>query len=386
MISSPLIDHSGTFQPAEHLAERLIRRLPIENPINWKETAQKIIHLYCSQTGIVIEEGAVLKQLEEELKTHSISEIFSKYKYLISNKKTLFKDPLFIRLLNLLASEMGAALRKIEEMNLEERLQEQLDWKPVYRDELLRLMIDLKQKKAADRKNYFNCYVVEHHDLNEWLENYQNKGNSPHFQLIVRNDVHYTAMDCHIYPDSKSCLILDASQDPKHLILKNLMEEKGYDTLTAGASEEDKLQLDNRSCALFSLSQASRAAKDPDIFKRIKMHELYDFNEKRIPWIALAPSFVKDSQDLSFINNYFKKYPGLNNWPYKRNLFFNDYMKIKIKNDRIITTEINTGIESKINKYRSYIEDLFKSRPLENLNAIATMHPFQAINQNFEFT
>ncbi|MBA2369214.1 MAG: hypothetical protein H0V82_09355 [Candidatus Protochlamydia sp.] len=355
------------------LAERLIKKLEGSEGTSWKEQAQQIIGTYLSHFKINAAAQMHLNQLRDELTCQSIDEISSKYEILLSQNMLNENDPLFLRIISSLFN------CKSEIFDWKKLLDAQLRWIPVHRDEMLRLIIQYKKEKALKKGSDFNCYVLEYRDLPAMLAMHEKKLKENNlengsFQLLVRNEVHYTAVDCHFAKEVKTCTLLDASQDPKHLILKEMLEQNGFEVIIPGESDEDKLQWDNRSCSIFSLSQASRCAKDTEFYNKLKNDPQFNFQAKRIPWSALPPDFVKDCQNQSFFCNY----PQLMNGPYKKQIDFCHFILNQMDKTRAIETEQNRGIEEKLSKYQQIVIKMLETRSEDELKAIAATHPFKS--------
>lgn len=359
------------------MSERLIKRLNIESPNAYKEEAQKIIHLYLNAFNDLDPSAKEsLELLHDEFKTLSLYEIRSKYQTLL--KLVLFEkaDPLFLNLLKKLYSHDSEMVVQQENQDLEKNIARQFDWTPLYRDEMLRLLAQAQQDQEKQNGIDFNCYVVEHRDLSLFLqlaqEQFAKQEQGPEdagfrILILVRNDVHYTALDCHFQKHQKSCFILDASQDPKHLSIDSQLRKEGFQVAIAGASENDKIQLDNRSCSIFSFEHLSETSRQAHCFENITQSSQFNPHTRRIAWEALSPPLIANCQSLEFLHNY------------ETNHQLTLEKKIDLSRSE---TERNLGIEIKLKLYQTIATAILEKNSNASATQIARTHPFAAISMS----
>ncbi len=368
------------------LVEKFIKKLnSLTSPLDWKNQAQSIIHIYLSQMqNLKTNHREKLETLEEDFKAHSLYEIYTKYSAWLKHfELDAEEDPLFLNLLKLLFSESVENIIQQEMSSVVQQIvDKQFEWIPVQRDEMLRLLVQVIKEKMNTKGLDFDCYVLDYKELPSFLslvERQINQQKIPEKRLflLVRNEVHYTALDCQYKQTEKSCIILDASQDPKHEILEKDLRIRGFNVIIAGESEDDKIQLDYRSCSIFSLNQLSQIAKEEHLFQKMKRNPFFNPRTNRLPWIALNPGLIKDSQDLKFLKRYFEVYQQA----LYKNESFDSYMRKKL-NEQRSETEKNTGIERKLEKYVKIVLDRLQSDSVERINQVARIHPFMVISQS----
>ncbi|CUI16226.1 Conserved hypothetical protein [Candidatus Protochlamydia naegleriophila] len=188
---------------AKKMSEHFIKKLKINPSSEWKAEAQKIIHLYLNTVeDIEMNARQSLQLLEDELKTLSLYEIRSKYQKVLQLVLLEKADPLFLNFLKKLYTKESDAAIQQESAGLKKSIVDQFGWVPVYRDEMLRLLVQAKQDHLQERGMAFNCYVVDYRDLPFFLElaaqqAVKQENASFRVLILVRNDVHYTALDCH---------------------------------------------------------------------------------------------------------------------------------------------------------------------------------------------
>lgn len=355
---------------AKKMSERLVKKLKINSSDEYKDKAQQIIHCYLNKCALEPGVKRSLQLLESEFKTLSLYEIRSKYEIVLKHAVLEEADPLFLHVLRQLYTQESDAIIQLESQNLEESLLSQFDWAPVYRDEMLRLLVQAQQDEWQQRGIAFNCYVVDYRDLPFFLQLAEQQAakqedSDLRVLILVRNEVHYTALDCHFQKNQKSCFILDASQDPKHHILDAQLKDAGYRVAIAGASESDKIQLDSRSCSIFSFDHLSETGSKTHCFEEIIQSSQFDSKTRRISWLALKPNLVKNCQSLEFLQNYQTSHQIP--------------LPIQINPNRN-ETEKNLGIEQRLALYQKTALAILKNKSPKDAAQIARTHPFKAIS------
>lgn len=182
--------------------------------------------------------------------------------------------------------------------------------------EHMRLMTHVK--KIACNDNFFVLDIDELDSFGEILAKFEkNNKMYPRFQLIVKNEAHYTAVDILWGYAKKECLILDAAGDFKALQLAIKLAKFGFDNLflVSGSPRSDRktnnLQKDRHSCALFALDHAFQVSK-LNIYNVLEAY--IDKNKKNEPtflfWEDLPSPLVWNAQSFSFLMLYLEKNKG----------------------------------------------------------------------------
>lgn len=316
-----------------------------------KSRIDLFIDLYREKVPLNPQTHVAFTTLKLDLKNHSLTEITQKYAH-SSIENAFFKEIIALAS-GVSQEECNSLIKRISS--------EQFSWAPVNRDEMLRILIHLKK---------LDCAVIQYYELSDFIEHkmaaLKGKQNAS-FQALVRHDVHYTALHFE-YADGKvRCAVLDANQDPKLHLLVKVLSDKNIPTYVLGENEEDKLQLDNRSCSIFSLDHLIQVAKDPQFFSSLQM--LATSSEKGYPvvaWEKLNPSYVKNAQSKEFLLGYLSKHP---NESFKGA----DFVEVMRKR---WDEKSNLSIQRKLDKYTQRVTAFLSNNSPGFVASIAFKSPF----------
>ncbi len=268
------------------------------------------------------------------------------------------------------------------------------------RNEMLRLMIYLKSLKRAEKNANFEGYVVDAHEFKDFLNllHSQPPETKPHrLQVLVRSDVHYTAVDISIGENSKECLVMDAAMDERFMNIVEDLKNTHFDTVyvagipTARRASEfqdvrvkinESLQLDSYSCSAFGFHLLSRSSKRTDLFDFLNSHsEALDTQEgvRYLSWKKFPADFIQTAQYPKFFlqkevssSESFKDAQNLGAWVKQHISSVEEGGKKR---------ETNTLIQKKFAKYGHHTAGIVENLSTEDLAKIAFAHP-NSVYQN----
>lgn len=267
-------------------------------------------------------------------------------------------------------SEQLKSLLEDESKKIPKLIQEQSDWAPIRRHEMLRIAAYVHNNKCAFmQREPFNCHVIDSEELHDYLQilnGVQAENTSCRLQLIVCNEVHYTAIDLEISPTEKICCILDAYREPKAALVEQAFLAAGFTVFVTGRDNEGKdeqVQTDTRSCSIYSLSQLTSTSSIVGFLQKLKEGKtIVPGQVVNVPWTELPANIIKNSQNKQLINNYVRA----NRSKEELNFFFN-------KRGR--------GIEYKLAEYNNKVQNFMASAPFDKITAIACQSPFESLMQ-----
>lgn len=253
----------------------------------------KTIHIWNNNTRSY---AIPTKEVEEK----SLSEFVQKH----LSEAASSANPLFLTLKSVYFHIRSALLT--EESDFPESLKAQFEWVAVRRDEMLRLLIERKRQQG----NPVNCLVLEIDELPAILSAIQQTEAPLRLQLLVRNEVHYTAIDISLQADQADCAVMDAYGEDKAHLIEKVFQQSGYRVFTLG--KEERIQLDQRSCSLFSLGHVFASSKDPRFFDNLAKISSYceETGLHYVEWSDLPLKMIRTSQN-QVVNELFKKKRGL---------------------------------------------------------------------------
>lgn len=347
-----------------------------QQPTDVSRQIQTFLTIYQDRAKIDFLE---LPDLQKELSVVSLSEISRKY---AEGKKAT--DLFLQEVVKLLQSQDLNAIKIREAETLRRELPvTQYAWAPVKRDEMLRILIQQKREKRKREGKDFDCKVIADHEWKDWLR--LKLKSSPtanlRFQLLVRNEVHYTALDFEWKSGKLRCCILDSAQDPKYRQIVQALQEMGAAVRIIGDQNDDesqKMQTDLRSCGIFGLDLLAQTSKDDRFLDKI--FTMGTSADRYIPWESLPPRLVQNSQNIDFFDRYLAKNPHLKGIIYKSGKTFEEFIQQKLNHKAKNETEINTGIFEKLSCYRKKVDAFLASATTELLAKIAFESPFECIN------
>ena len=137
---------------------------------------------------------------------------------------------------------------------------------------MLRLLMNLYKKDRRSANKDFDGFVIDFTELRTFIDSIE-KLRSPQdspirLQVMVRNEVHYTAIDMELSNPKRKCCIMDAYGEPKANFIEETFKRAGFKVFTIGTGET--LQKDTRSCSIFSLDHLLQSTKHPNFFKFIE--------------------------------------------------------------------------------------------------------------------
>lgn len=156
------------------------------------------------------------------------------------------------------------------------------------------------------------------------------------YQLIIRYDNHYTAVDIDKRNNPPSCLILDAAGDSRYTFYSLNAFFLNYECAVVNGfsmDENKNIQRDKHSCSLFALDhciQLSYTESDFHKFIFNNASKKTDDHFAKIPWDALPPNFLWNAQLPSFLKQYEisvkKTAPSLLDQKMPNGLSYNEYL------------------------------------------------------------
>jgi hypothetical protein len=214
---------------------------------------------------------------------------------------------------------------------------------------LIEAPINMGHYEAQDRDSFLN-YAVEYvnathdqgkivlidiDDLYKHLKNIDidESLKFSRYQLIVRNEHHYTAVDIDKSIVPPSCIILDATNDPRMFHIYCSAKDSQFDAfcfMGYSMAPTKNLQTDAHSCSMFAFDhcvQLSCTHSNPDFHKMLaaKANE-----QDTLFWDELPPNFLWNTQSLTTLNEYaglvVKKDPGSLDETMPNGLSFNEYI------------------------------------------------------------
>jgi hypothetical protein len=293
-------------------------------------------------------------ELKNDCKYKTLTEITSKY---LSGNSSGFKDTFVNQIIQMFNNHKNIINQniEIEKNELRSMIESiQLEWSPVKRDEMLRLLIHFYKTEREKLHKSFDGYVIDISELPSFLNAKVNAANlqdsSSRIQLMVRNEVHYTAVDIELSKNEVNCCIMDAYGEPKADIIEEILKQAGFKVYTAGIGET--LQKDTRSCSLFALDHLMQSSKRPEFFQELKLKAHFDPHRQvsMISWYDFPFSFVKYAQDPSFFKTYAEKNPVVAHAMYLK------------------------GIETKLQVFKQIILKQFQNMTASDIQKIACAH------------
>lgn len=207
--------------------------------------------------------------------------------------------------------ELVETAKQTERHQIKQRIiSEQFLPSAVNKNELLRLMIHLKKARRANTNRNFNAHVVDIQDLSTLLRNLQSNPelNNQRVQILVRNELHYTAVDLNLRHHKFSGFVMDASGDSRRMDVIKCLQNMGVsDIYVAGLENsngsKEKLQFDSFSCPYFSYDHICKSSKDLELFDKLERLPHIEVNGiKSLSWSNLPKSLLKYAQRNSLLN------------------------------------------------------------------------------------
>lgn len=123
--------------------------------------------------------------------------------------------------------------------------------------------------------------------------------------LLVKVQQHYLAVDVLKNGDQKTCVVLDAANDPRSYAVMTELEEHGFTTYMATSMSdtvERNLQSDSCSCGLFALDHCIQLSYDDPI----ALHEnvMIWSEDEGFSWDHLPVNYLWNIQSNSFLQEY----------------------------------------------------------------------------------
>lgn len=350
-------DNSTLTQKQKKVLDTAIKRLQgkfeqgLTDPQALKDDIQAAVYL-CENQQL---KTTSMESIKADCKYKTLTEIKNKY---FSCQNRGYEDAFLSRLTDCLTNH-AATLEKmgdIEKARLKSLItSSQLEWSPVKRDEMLRLLMHKCSLERQGKGKSFQGYVIDVSELPAFIQALEMGGlKGPahkRVQLMVRNEVHYTAVEIEWDPKARKCCIMDAYGEPKALVVEKAFIQAGFQVFTVGTGET--VQKDTRSCSIFSLDHLLQSSKRPEFFAFLEQAAKFhpDENVWKISWYDMPARFVRFAQSEDFIRQY---------------SIHNPYMA----SSRIV---INT-IESKLAAYNSKVLQLLKDLSDEQVQKIACSH------------
>ena len=196
--------------------------------------------------------------------------------------------------------------------------------------EAMRLFVhQISEAQVAAGEGRFECMVVEYADwqnriVPELAKMKVTEGQEVRMQFLVKNELHYGAVDICIGKDGCRAVIFDAAGDPKrHLLfyyLDKLQNPDGSKMFNAiyipqqlNPAPKTKKFMQNtfHGCNFFALEFALQAAKDKRLYDFLAQVQVPVVDEQGkavntkhgipVRWVDLPPEYVKNAQSVSWL-------------------------------------------------------------------------------------
>ena len=269
-------------------------------------------------------------------------------------------------------------LLKIEDQHIiTEILETQFEEKAINRDQLLRLLVSILKNG-----NTLNCYILDITDmvpLIEYIHSLLQEGVEQRMQVLVRNGVHYTAVDLELRNQNlKACVMESAGKTEEksvQAIIEVLNSEKAQIFLVGA---DDAIQFDNCNCAYFALDSAMQSSKNHELFDDLT--KLVKYSENGIAhllWSDLPPNFVENASSITFLEKYYEKHSDSRSVEYKANLTFEKYIEshknsIQIKGQMRLS---NVILKKKVETYKAIVEKAMRVFDQRVLSEVVHAYP-----------
>ncbi|CUI16227.1 hypothetical protein PNK_0599 [Candidatus Protochlamydia naegleriophila] len=329
-----------------------------------------------SQLELRMNEGDACKEeihnLQHDLKNQVLINVFKKYYSVpVTKEGTILKE---------LAPYLGNQekidlLSQHEGKVLQEKVIGDLQEYAVNRDSLMALMIRSKKEKSSG----FNCYTVDACDLQECLENlkrlFSQKG-AQQIQLLVRNDVHYTAVIVESNEGVLQAAVMDAAKDKRGVQIALFLKKLNYEKVFI-VGDEDRIQFDSYNCSFFSFDSVFQAYKHGAFFNMLNSIPAKNKGELfSVAWKDMPPSFVRNATSTSFVQAYAAK-----NEAYKQGDTFETYLNrhtayVDIGRDNPV--KVHTVLATRVKKEGEKIKKMVAELPHQEL--LETVVRFSARN------
>ena len=201
----------------------------------------------------------------------------------------------------------------------------------LYSPEEVHAMIQASVESENRDNPSAHIQLLEMDDLANYLATHQEEGRK---QLIIYKGNHYMTADILVQDGTKSCVLLDAANDPRYLAAEDCFNAAGFETHTAcGFSFSDRnLQTDVYSCPLFALDHAVQFSHTTDTIHSAVKARSDEINS--FPWDVLPPNFLWNMQSLRTRDEYVKHYPMEAERPMHNQISFNTYIEQGLSTDR----------------------------------------------------
>lgn len=305
-----------------------------------------------------------IQQLQHDLKNQVLINVFKKY----YPKPVLEEGTLLKELAPYLGDqEKIAALSLLEGEILQGKIIADLEAGAVNRDSLMALMISLKKGKYAD----FDCYTVDFCDLPECLEALKHRldqTEGKQIQLLVRSDVHYTAVIVNSNQGVLQAAVMDAAKDQRaEGIAKHLKRLNCQKVFVVGF--EDRIQFDSYNCGFFSFDSAFQAYKYKAFFELLNTLPVQCKGELHsIAWKDMPPIFVRNTTSTSFVRSYAAK-----NEIYKLDDTFETYLNkhiVQVDIGKGTPTNMHSVLATRVKKEGMKIQEIMSKLSHQELLAI----------------
>jgi hypothetical protein len=285
--------------------------IPEANENELLSTITDLLDSYtCKFDSIPEDEQKLIDLLRLDFSSRTLHEILHRfllckeYEFSSINSPLLHGDNSILKLLFLSGATQKLLNKEVE--NPLAILEKQLQQGAIKRNEMLRILVDLKNTERKDKnQDRLNCFEFNIVELESVLKNaieLSKAGLLPsRIQIQVNNEVHYTALDLEFTPQGAKAAVLDAALDDKRMeiveLLKGLPFTEIY--LTSGDEDEDGIQLDDNTCSFFSLHHLQKSSKRKNFFSELSsMSKIKsDGVVHEIRWKDFPIEFLKYAQE-----------------------------------------------------------------------------------------
>ena len=170
------------------------------------------------------------------------------------------------------------------------------------------------------------------------LPNYLGSPQQGRTQFVIYQGNHYMAADVLVENEKKTCILLDAANDPRYLAAEGHFKAAGYETNTASGfsfteSPNSNLQNDAYSCPLFAFDHSVQFAQAPDTIHGLVSSQS-DPEYNGFYWDVLPPNFLWNIQSIKTKDEYVAHYPVQANTRIANSISFNEYINLGLVSEQ----------------------------------------------------
>ncbi len=263
--------------------------------------------------SIPIEEQELIDRLRTDFSSRTLHEILHRFLTCNAYDFSSVKSPLIHGnegvLQLLFQSSVTQKLFNKEAENPAALMENQLKPGAIRRDEMMRLLISLKNERRQNkRQELLHGAQIHIHELEGYLNNalklFELGLCQKRLQLQIVNEVHYTSLDIELSFQGAKAAVLDAALDDKRMSIVELLKKLPFTHIFLTDEDEDEeedgsLQKDDSSCSFYSLYHLQKSSKRENFFADLQaMPHVVDDDGivRRVRWRDFPNEFLIDAQ------------------------------------------------------------------------------------------